>query len=61
MKILYLLFAVFFLVLQDAPEFSQAENPSLQCRLHGGDCYLKRCPSDFEAIGICDNYQVCCK
>ncbi|CAM4541740.1 unnamed protein product, partial [Caretta caretta] len=61
MKILYLLFTVFLLVLQGAPEFLQAESPYLQCRLHGGDCYLKRCHFNFEAIGICDKYQVCCK
>uniref|UniRef100_A0A8C8SCK8 Beta-defensin-like domain-containing protein n=1 Tax=Pelusios castaneus TaxID=367368 RepID=A0A8C8SCK8_9SAUR len=56
MKILYLLFAVFFLVLQGAP----AEH-FLFCRRQGGFCTYGACPSNSRAIGICSRFTFCCK
>ncbi|XP_074845121.1 gallinacin-1 alpha-like [Carettochelys insculpta] len=61
MKILYLLFAVFLLVLQGAPEFCQAQHPFLPCRLQGGECYYLRCPFNAKAIGSCSIRHLCCQ
>uniref|UniRef100_A0A8C0FW28 Beta-defensin-like domain-containing protein n=1 Tax=Chelonoidis abingdonii TaxID=106734 RepID=A0A8C0FW28_CHEAB len=57
MKILYLLFAVFFLVLQ---AFSQAQNSSFLCKRLWGTCVLRRCPPNWRFIGRCSSVQVCC-
>uniref|UniRef100_A0A452HDM6 Beta-defensin-like domain-containing protein n=1 Tax=Gopherus agassizii TaxID=38772 RepID=A0A452HDM6_9SAUR len=61
MKILYLLFALVFLVLQGAPEFSQAWRSSKRCRRAGGFCFSGPCPSNAKLIGICSRKYSCCK
>ncbi|XP_067425852.1 spheniscin-1-like [Emydura macquarii macquarii] len=60
MKILYLLFAVFFLVLQGAPEFSEAQNARI-CRLKRGFCAFRRCPFNSRPIGSCGRRILCCR
>ncbi|XP_074845120.1 antimicrobial peptide THP2-like [Carettochelys insculpta] len=45
MKILYLLFTVAFLVLMEAPGFSQGWISRKTCRRRGGSCHFWRCPS----------------
>ncbi|CAM4529839.1 unnamed protein product, partial [Eretmochelys imbricata] len=61
MKILYLLFAVFFLVLQDAPEFSEAQDPFKLCRSRRGFCSYKRCPFNSKLISRCAGRFLCCR
>ncbi|XP_034622815.1 gallinacin-5-like [Trachemys scripta elegans] len=59
MKILYLLLAVVFLVLQSAPGFTQAQN-IIQCIRLGGSCQSGSCPSGFARIGTCSGSDSCC-
>ncbi|XP_074919523.1 gallinacin-9-like [Chelonoidis abingdonii] len=61
MKILYLLVAIFFLVLQGMPEFSEAQNPFKLCKYRGGSCSYKRCPFNSKVVGICGGRFVCCR
>ncbi|XP_034622588.1 antimicrobial peptide THP1-like [Trachemys scripta elegans] len=61
MKILYLLFAVVFLVHQGAIEFSRAQNLNRRCVEQGGTCYYLRCPQFIRTVlGRCYNRGVCC-
>ncbi|CAM5141443.1 unnamed protein product, partial [Natator depressus] len=59
MRILYLLLAVVFLVLQSAPGFTQAQN-IIQCRRLGVSCWRASCPSGFARIGTCSGSDSCC-
>uniref|UniRef100_A0A8C3I686 Beta-defensin-like domain-containing protein n=1 Tax=Chrysemys picta bellii TaxID=8478 RepID=A0A8C3I686_CHRPI len=61
MKILYLLFSIFFLVLQSSPGFTQGINTPFACRRAGGFCRRGRCPPNFRRIGSCGFGQSCCK
>ncbi|XP_026517292.1 beta-defensin 1-like [Terrapene carolina triunguis] len=62
MKIIYLLFAVVFLVLQGVPEFSKAQNLTVRCKLQGGHCFFGSCPSNRRRIGRCSpNGYFCCQ
>ncbi|XP_067401076.1 antimicrobial peptide THP1-like [Emydura macquarii macquarii] len=56
MKILYLVFAVFFLVLQGAP----GQNARI-CRRRGGFCGFGRCPFNSRPIGSCGRWILCCR
>ncbi|CAM4529758.1 unnamed protein product, partial [Lepidochelys olivacea] len=71
MKILYLLFAVFFLVAQstEAPlitwgrGYAAVSLPAgpLRCILRGGTCFYLRCPPFVRTlIGRCFSGGVCC-
>nr|XP_032652589.1 gallinacin-2-like [Chelonoidis abingdonii] len=60
MKILYLLFAVVFLVLMDAPGFSHALLTRRACRNKGGDCHFRRCPSHTIYLDKC-YFGHCCR
>ncbi|KAG6934142.1 defensin beta 6 [Chelydra serpentina] len=60
MKILYLLFAVFFLVLQSFPGVTQHIGDPIACKHARGFC-RRSCYSDFIPIGICGFVQSCCK
>ncbi|XP_006137073.1 lingual antimicrobial peptide-like [Pelodiscus sinensis] len=53
MKILYLLVAVVFLVLMDAPGFSQGVVTRRQCRRQQGSCHFWRCPTQSIYIDRC--------
>ncbi|KAG6934150.1 avian beta-defensin 4 [Chelydra serpentina] len=61
MKILYLLFALVFLVLQGAPEFSQARSSRRRCRRAGGICFSGPCPRNYRFAGICSRKYSCCQ
>uniref|UniRef100_A0A8C3F5X9 Beta-defensin-like domain-containing protein n=1 Tax=Chrysemys picta bellii TaxID=8478 RepID=A0A8C3F5X9_CHRPI len=60
MKILYLLFAVFFLTLFLCAGFTQDINTRRACRRARGIC-RRTCPSNFGRIGRCGFRQSCCK
>ncbi|CAM4529808.1 unnamed protein product, partial [Caretta caretta] len=61
MKILYLLFALVFLVLQGAPEFSQAWRSRKRCSYVSGICFTGPCPYNYIFVGICSRKYSCCK
>ncbi|XP_053877552.1 antimicrobial peptide THP1-like [Malaclemys terrapin pileata] len=61
MKIFYLLFALVFLVLQGAPEFSQAWRSRKRCKRAGGICFSGPCPSRYRLTGICSRKYSCCQ
>uniref|UniRef100_A0A8C0GFU1 Beta-defensin-like domain-containing protein n=1 Tax=Chelonoidis abingdonii TaxID=106734 RepID=A0A8C0GFU1_CHEAB len=60
MKILYLLFALFFLVLQSSPGFTRFINDPDACRRAGGFC-RRSCSPYFTPIGSCGIVQSCCR
>nr|XP_025042692.1 beta-defensin 9-like [Pelodiscus sinensis] len=60
MKNLYLLFAVFFLVLQSSPGFTQRIKTKGRCRIAGGFC-TQRCHRHHPWLGICSPTVNCCK
>ncbi|XP_069661674.1 spheniscin-2-like isoform X1 [Haliaeetus albicilla] len=55
MKILYLLFPFFLLLIQSA-----AGNP-FRCRRQGGHCTLGRCHYPSTPVGICSRSHICCR
>uniref|UniRef100_A0A452HKC5 Beta-defensin-like domain-containing protein n=1 Tax=Gopherus agassizii TaxID=38772 RepID=A0A452HKC5_9SAUR len=60
MKILFLLFALFFLMLQSSPGFTHFINDPEACRRAGGFC-LHRCAPYYTPIGSCGIVQSCCR
>ncbi|XP_053880176.1 defensin beta 4A-like [Malaclemys terrapin pileata] len=61
MKILYLLFAVFFLVLQSFPGFTRSDPKNIkECLKAGGICFPFGCPFS-KRIGRCSPGIRCCK
>ncbi|CAM5131018.1 unnamed protein product, partial [Natator depressus] len=60
MKILYLLFALFFLVAQSSAQDSdrRVSSPAACFRL-GGGCFLSRCPYGTKTLGRCNRRYVC--
>ncbi|CAM4529760.1 unnamed protein product, partial [Lepidochelys olivacea] len=60
MKIVYLLFAVFFLVLQSSPGFTQFINSPALCKRARGSC-RRICYGKYRLIGSCGSGQNCCK
>ncbi|CAM4645330.1 unnamed protein product, partial [Lepidochelys kempii] len=62
MKILYLLFALFFLVAQSSAQDSDRSVSRIRrCfRLRGG-CFLYRCPPGSRYIGRCSKRLLCCR
>uniref|UniRef100_A0A8C3FF79 Beta-defensin-like domain-containing protein n=1 Tax=Chrysemys picta bellii TaxID=8478 RepID=A0A8C3FF79_CHRPI len=60
MKILYLLFAVFFLTLFLCAGFTQGINNPFACRRARGIC-RGRCPPNFRRIGSCGFRLSCCR
>ncbi|XP_053879696.1 lingual antimicrobial peptide-like [Malaclemys terrapin pileata] len=58
MKILYLLFSIFFLVLQSSPGFTQRITNSQACNRAEGFC-SRSCPSSFSVIGSCGFSLIC--
>ncbi|KAG6934141.1 hypothetical protein G0U57_017740 [Chelydra serpentina] len=61
MKILYLLFAVFFLVLQSSPGFTQRISNSSDCTRAGGYCRRGSCYPRATLIGNCSRRESCCR
>uniref|UniRef100_A0A8C3HSJ9 Beta-defensin-like domain-containing protein n=1 Tax=Chrysemys picta bellii TaxID=8478 RepID=A0A8C3HSJ9_CHRPI len=62
MKILYLLFALFFLVVQSSAQGYDRDIPGLaRCLARGGGCYLFRCPPRTVLFGRCTRYNPCCR
>nr|XP_021136721.1 uncharacterized protein LOC110355456 isoform X2 [Columba livia] len=57
MKILYLLFPFFLLLIQGAAETGN----EAQCRQRGGFCTIGRCHYPTTAIGRCSSYRHCCR
>uniref|UniRef100_A0A8B9Z3R9 Beta-defensin-like domain-containing protein n=1 Tax=Buteo japonicus TaxID=224669 RepID=A0A8B9Z3R9_9AVES len=55
MKILYLLFPFFLLLIQSAA------GDTLQCRRRGGYCTLGRCRYPSTSLGLCSRSHECCK
>ncbi|XP_026509154.1 beta-defensin 1-like isoform X1 [Terrapene carolina triunguis] len=53
MKFLYLLSAIVFLVLMDAPGFSHALVTRKGCRRRGGECHFWRCPTNARYLDKC--------
>ncbi|XP_044865159.1 antimicrobial peptide THP2-like [Mauremys mutica] len=60
MKILYLLFAVIFLVLMDASGFSHALVTQKGCRRLRGECNFWRCPTNTIYLDKCF-FGHCCR
>ncbi|CAM5131009.1 unnamed protein product, partial [Natator depressus] len=55
MKILYLLFALFFLVAQSSAQDSDRRVSSIRrCLRRGGMCFRSRCPRRWRYIGHCN-------
>uniref|UniRef100_A0A8C3I5E0 Beta-defensin-like domain-containing protein n=1 Tax=Chrysemys picta bellii TaxID=8478 RepID=A0A8C3I5E0_CHRPI len=61
MKILYLLFAVLFLVLQSIPGFTCSPGATMRCLQNGGRCYPWQCPPNTYNIGRCCPWRLCCR
>ncbi|XP_075779255.1 beta-defensin 3-like [Pelodiscus sinensis] len=62
MKILYLLFALFFLVVQSSAQDSDRSLiGTVVCVLRGGRCYMLKCPRGTRYIGRCSPWSPCCK
>ncbi|XP_072711620.1 gallinacin-3-like [Ciconia boyciana] len=59
MRILYLLFPFFLLLVQGAS--SMALRSAKQCRQLGGFCMLGICPFGFKFVGFCSTFMHCCK
>ncbi|NXW14774.1 AMP1 protein, partial [Circaetus pectoralis] len=55
MKILYLLFPFFLLLIQSAA------GGSFQCRQRGGYCNFGRCQYPAKPIGRCSGFRQCCR
>uniref|UniRef100_A0A663EK84 Beta-defensin-like domain-containing protein n=1 Tax=Aquila chrysaetos chrysaetos TaxID=223781 RepID=A0A663EK84_AQUCH len=55
MKILYLLFPFFLLLIQSAAGYSS------QCRRRGGYCSFSVCRYPSRPIGRCSGYRQCCR
>uniref|UniRef100_A0A452GQM8 Beta-defensin-like domain-containing protein n=1 Tax=Gopherus agassizii TaxID=38772 RepID=A0A452GQM8_9SAUR len=60
MKILYLLFALFFLVLQSSLGFTQFINNPISCSRAGGFCN-HTCYPTYRYIGTCNFLRSCCR
>uniref|UniRef100_A0A8C0GHC0 Uncharacterized protein n=1 Tax=Chelonoidis abingdonii TaxID=106734 RepID=A0A8C0GHC0_CHEAB len=61
MKILYLLFTDFFLVLQSSPGFSQCPAGNVhECAQNEGLCF-GTCPAPFRETGSCGCGVSCCQ
>nr|CCN25655.1 As-beta-defensin-4 [Apalone spinifera] len=60
MKILYLLFAALFLMMQAGVEGRCTPRSILRCRLKGGWCYPRQCPYFRRRIGQCCTRHTCC-
>uniref|UniRef100_A0A8C3I5J0 Beta-defensin-like domain-containing protein n=1 Tax=Chrysemys picta bellii TaxID=8478 RepID=A0A8C3I5J0_CHRPI len=60
MKILYLLCALFFLVLQSSPGFTEFINSSRACRRARGSCF-RVCFRRYRLIGTCGQGLSCCR
>uniref|UniRef100_A0A8C3PR33 Beta-defensin-like domain-containing protein n=1 Tax=Calidris pygmaea TaxID=425635 RepID=A0A8C3PR33_9CHAR len=56
MKILYLLFSIFFLLIQGS-----AGESTIGCRLRRGYCTFGHCRYPARHIGRCSGFQKCCK
>ncbi|CAM5131006.1 unnamed protein product, partial [Natator depressus] len=62
MKILYLLFALFFLVAQSSAQGSDRRVISFRrCFRLGGGCFLSRCPRGSRYLGNCSRRLRCCR
>nr|AAZ75615.1 CLP-POGL2 [Pogona barbata] len=62
MKFLYLLCAVLFLGLLQAPGVTEAIKSYAECeRRRGTACYSVVCPRGTKTVGKCNWYQKCCQ
>ncbi|XP_068792640.1 gallinacin-1 alpha-like [Struthio camelus] len=60
MRILYLLFPFFLLLLQGAAGLSQLPVNEAQCRQVGGYCGLRICNFPSRFLGLCTRNHPCC-
>nr|CCN25653.1 As-beta-defensin-2 [Apalone spinifera] len=62
MKILYLLFALFFLVVQSSAQVADRDViGTAKCLLRRGGCFVVRCPRGTRKIGECFTFTPCCR
>ncbi|NWW48348.1 AMP1 protein, partial [Pedionomus torquatus] len=61
MRILYLLFPFFLLLLQGAAGSTLAPGNERQCKRQNGFCALLKCPSFSIISGKCSRLYFCCK
>ncbi|XP_057283675.1 gallinacin-8-like [Pezoporus wallicus] len=62
MKILYLFFAIFLLMLQGTLGFMRAPNNDVQCKQAGGTCSTDLCPlPNMRPFGRCQQGVPCCR
>ncbi|CAM4541703.1 unnamed protein product, partial [Caretta caretta] len=60
MKILYLLFALFFLVAQSSAQDSDRRvSSTYRCFRRNGGCFRSRCPWGMKRIGPCGRFACC--
>ncbi|XP_074905944.1 antimicrobial peptide THP1-like [Buteo buteo] len=61
MKILYLLFPFFLLLVQSAAGVSLTPRNESQCKQEGGFCSFLTCYHPNHIFGRCSAFMVCCK
>uniref|UniRef100_A0A672UJ57 Antimicrobial peptide THP1-like n=2 Tax=Strigops habroptila TaxID=2489341 RepID=A0A672UJ57_STRHB len=61
MKILYLLFPFFLLLIQGAAGASLVPGNEWRCKHEGGFCSFLTCYRPYHIYGRCTNLVVCCK
>ncbi|XP_014803873.1 PREDICTED: spheniscin-1-like [Calidris pugnax] len=61
MKILYLLFSIFFLLIQGSAASPMDAKSTIGCRLRRGYCTFGQCRYPARHIGRCSGFQKCCK
>ncbi|NXI33926.1 GLL2 protein, partial [Sterrhoptilus dennistouni] len=59
MRILYLLFSLFFVALQVSPGLSSPRREMFFCK--GGSCHFGGCPFHLIKVGKCFGFRSCCK
>ncbi|XP_075004100.1 spheniscin-1-like [Calonectris borealis] len=61
MKILYLLFPFFLLLIQGAAAFPMGKGSSFVCARRGGYCTFGRCRYPAISAGRCSRFRSCCR
>ncbi|NXY50515.1 AMP1 protein, partial [Ceuthmochares aereus] len=61
MRILYLLFPLFLLLVQGAAGSTLGPRSEKECRRHKGFCALLKCNFPYIVTGKCSTFFFCCK
>ncbi|NXN26213.1 AMP1 protein, partial [Nycticryphes semicollaris] len=61
MRILYLLFPFFLLLLQGAAGYTLVPGDKKECEQQNGFCGFLKCPTIFFISGKCSRFFFCCK